>query len=145
MSFESFLEKVTTPPSPENVLIVKAGFNELQGIVVDKKGEKLVAGHEAKSKLFDLDEALTEVVEKVRKAGWKGQHAIMVNPAVCMTILELNIPVKNKLQPQQIGETMQWEAEPVYNQHKSLLVIGHLLQLAGHLNETQVAAVLKNK
>ncbi len=145
MSFESFLEKITTPSGPEDVLVVKAEFNELQGIVVNKKGEKLVIGYEAKSKLFDLNLALTEVIEKVRKAGWKGQYAIMVNPAVCMTVLDLNIPVKNKLQTQQIAETMQWEVEPVYNQHKSLLVIGHLLQLADHLNVEQIEVVVKQQ
>jgi len=142
MSFESFLEKLTTPASPENVLVVKASFNELQGIVVDKKGEKLVVGYEASSQAFELNDALGKVVEQVKRAGWKGEYAIMVSPAVNLTVLELSIPPRNKLQAQQIAESVQWEAEPVYSQHKSTLVIGQLLQLAGHLDADQVAEVL---
>lgn len=145
MSFESFLEKITTPASPESMLVVKADFNGLQGAVIDKKGDKLVIGHEASSVLFDLNDALAEVVAKVKQSGWKGQHAIMVSPAVCMTILDLNIPVKNKLEPRQIAETIQWELEPVYNQHKTILVVGQLLQLAGYLNAEQVAEVLQRQ
>jgi hypothetical protein len=145
MLFETFLEKITTPASPDTVLVCEASFTGLHAFVVDKKGDKLTAGHEASSTLLDLNEAVAEVVQKVRQQGWKGQHAIVVSPAVCLTVLDLNVPAKNKLQVQQIAETVQWEFEPAFNQYKSVLSIGQILQVQGLLNADQVDEVLQQQ
>lgn len=145
MLFETFLEKITTPASPDTVLVCEASFSGLHAFVVDKKGDKLTAGHEASSTLLDLNEAVDEVVQKLRQLGWKGQHAIVVSPAVCLTVLDLNVPAKNKLQVQQIAETIQWEFEPAFNQYKSVLSIGQILQVLGLLNADQVDEVLQQQ
>lgn len=145
MLFESFLEKITTPASPDTVLVCEASFSGLHAFIVDKKGDKLTVGHEANTTLFDLNEAVTEVVQKVRQLGWKGQHAIVVSPAVCLTVLDLNVPAKNKLQVQQIAETVQWEFEPAFNQYKSVLSIGQILQVLGQMNASQVDEVLQQQ
>lgn len=145
MLFESFLEKITTPASPDNVLVVEASFNKLRAVVVDKKGDKLILSHETSSTLLDLHDAVHEVVQKVRQLGWKGQHAIVISPAVCLSMLDLNLPAKNKLQVQQIAETIQWEFEPAFNQYKNILSIGQILQIQGLLNASQVEEVLQNQ
>lgn len=145
MLFESFLEKITTPASPDTVLVCEASFSGLHAFVVDKKGDKLTVGHEANTTQFDLNEAVSEVVQKVRQLGWKGQHAIVVSPAVCLTVLDLNVPAKNKLQVQQIAETVQWEFEPAFNQYKSVLSIGQIFQVLGQMNASQVDEVLKQQ
>jgi hypothetical protein len=145
MLFETFLEKITTPASPDTVLVCEASFTGLHAFVVDKKGDKLTVGYEASTALLDLNEAVTEVVQKVRQQGWKGRHAIVVSPAVCLTVLDLNVPAKNKLQVQQIAETVQWEFEPAFNQYKSVLSIGQILQVLGLLNADQVDEVLQQQ
>jgi hypothetical protein len=145
MLFESLLEKITTPASPDTVLVCEASFNGLRGFVIDKKGDKLTVGQEASTTLFDLNEAVSEVVQQLRQLGWKGQHAIVVSPAVCLTVLDLNVPAKNKLQVQQIAETIQWEFEPAFNQYKSVLTIGQILQVLGLLNASQVDEVLQQQ
>lgn len=145
MLFESFLDKVTTPASPDNLLVCEASFTGLRAITVDKKGDKLIVNHESSTTLLDLNEAVTEVVQKVRQLGWKGQHAILVSPAVCLSVLDLNVPAKNKLHVQQIAETIQWEFEPAFNQYKSVLSIGQILQSLGLMNASQVDEVLQQQ
>jgi hypothetical protein len=145
MSFESFLEKITTPASPDSVLVCEASFTGLRAFIVDKKGDKLTVSHETNSTLIDLNEAVNEVAQKVRQLGWKGQHAIVVSPAVCLTVLDLKLPAKNKLQVQQIAETIQWEFEPAFNEYKSVLTIGQVLQVQGLLNASQVDEVLQQQ
>lgn len=145
MSFESFLEKITTLSRPDSVLVCEAGFNALRAVIVEKKGSKLTMGQEMTSDLFDKDEAVEDVVKKAKQLGWKGQHAILVNPAVCFSVLDLSIPINNKLPVRQLEESMQWELEPAYNQHKTVLTIGQLLQLRNHLTTEQVEEVLQSQ
>jgi len=142
MKFEAFLEEISTPKRPESILVVDAGFDALRAVVVEKKDDKLTVKLEASSQRVNFEDALQEVVDDVKRHGWKGQHAILVSPAVCLTVLHLNIPPKNKLKPQQIAESIQWELEPVYNQHKNILTIGQLLQLSGYLNLDQTNDIL---
>jgi hypothetical protein len=145
MQFESFLEKITTPASPENVLVCEASYMGLRAVVVDKKGDKLTASCEADSERLELNEAVAEVVQKVRQQGWNGQHAIVVSPAACLTVLNLNLPANNKLQMQQIAETIQWEFEPAYNQYKNILSISQIMQVQGVLTASQADEILRQQ
>lgn len=142
MSFESFLEKLTTPKSPDNVLVCEASFNSLKAAVVEKKGQKLVVGSEVVSEQVDLNDAVQEVIERAQRLGWKGKHAIVTSPAVCLAMLDLNIPAKNKLPIEQVEESVQWEFEPVYNQHKAMVSIGQMMLLSGLLNTEQVDEII---
>ena len=138
MSFESFLEKITTFHTFDNVLVCEASFAGLRATVIQKKGDSLTIGQEVASSQFALDDAVAEVVEQIRKKGWKGEHAILVMPAVCLSVMELNVPPASKLPVSQLAETMQWEFEPAYNQHQRVMMIGHLLQMQGLLSEEDV-------
>lgn len=138
MSFESFLENITIFNTIDNVLVCEASFTGLRATVIQKKGDSLTIGQEVSSKQFALDDAVTEVVEQIRKKGWKGEHAILVSPAVCLTVMELNVPPTSKLPVSQLAETVQWEFEPAYNQHQRVMMIGQLLQAQGLLNATEV-------
>ncbi|MGJ8619822.1 MAG: hypothetical protein ACSHWN_05775 [Methylophilaceae bacterium] len=145
MSFESFLEKITTFHNIDNVLVCEASFSGLRATAVNKKGENLTTGQEVSSDQFELGDAVTELVDKARQKGWKGEHAILVTPAVSMAVLDLAIPPANKLPVQQLAETMQWEVEPAFNQHQRVMLIGQLLQFYGHLNTDELEEVLEQQ
>lgn len=145
MSFESFLENITTFHNIDNVLVCEASFSGLRATAVNKKGENLTTGQEVTSDQFELGDAVTELVDKARQKGWKGEHAILVTPAVSMAVLDLAIPPANKLPVQQLAETMQWEVEPAFNQHQRVMLIGQLLQFYGHLNTDELEEVLQQQ
>lgn len=145
MSFESFLENITTFNTIDNVLVCEASFAGLRATPITKKGGSLSVGQEVVSQQFELADAVAEIAEKSRQKGWKGQHVVLVTPAVCMTVLDLAVPPVNKLPVQQLAETMQWEAEPAFNQHQRVVMIGQLLQYFGHLSGSELDEVLQQQ
>lgn len=142
MSFESFLEKITTFNTIDHVLVCEASFSGLHATAVNKKGDNLTVAQEVVSTQFELSDAVADVMEQLRQKGWKGQHVVLVTPAVCLTVLDLNIPTNNKLPIIQMADSMQWEMEPAFNQHQRVMLIGQLLQFYGHLNAAELEEVL---
>ena len=82
---------------------------------------------------------------QVRVQGWAGKHAALLSPAVMMALLELPIAAKNKLAPKQLADQIQYELEPLINQHLGSLTIGRLLVLQGLLTDEQVEDILSHQ
>lgn len=142
LSLNRVVEKIPLLNRVDNVLVCEADFVGLRAAVLHKKGDMLTVTHEAHAEALDYSVAVAEIVEQVRKQGWRGKHVVLLTPAVAFTVLELNIPPKHKLLPQQMMEAVRWELEPVMTQHQRLLSIGQILLANGLITIEQVNDIL---
>ena len=145
MNLNDFLERIPLFNKVTSVLVCESDFNGLKAAVITRKGQDLVVAHETRSDNPDFSAAVAEVVSQVRVQGWAGKHAALLSPAVMMALLELPIAAKNKLAPKQLADQIQYELEPLINQHLGSLTIGRLLVLQGLLTDEQVEDILSHQ
>ena len=145
MNLNDFLERIPLFNKVTSVLVCESDFNGLKAAVITRKGQDLVVAHETRSDNPDFSAAVAEVVAQVRVQGWAGKHAALLSPAVMMALLELPIAAKNKLAPKQLADQIQYELEPLINQHLGSLTIGRLLVLQGLLTDEQVEDILSHQ
>lgn len=142
MSLEQIVEKLPLYKRIETLLVVEADFVGFRAAVLHKKGQTLSVVQHASAESLDMQEAVKSLIEELQKQGLKAQHAILLTPSVLSTLVELNVPPKNKLTSEQMAEAVRWELEPLLTQHQRLLTVGQILLSNGNLNEEQLAQVI---
>jgi hypothetical protein len=145
MNLNDFLERIPFLNRASSVLVCESDFNGLKAAVITRKGNELAVAFEAQSENPDFSAAVAEVVAHVRAQGWGGKNAALLSPAVMMALLELPIAAKNKLAPKQLADQIQYELEPLINQHLGSLTIGRLLVMQGLLTDEQVEDILSHQ
>jgi|GEM_PF-659154 len=145
MNLNDFLERIPFLNRASSVLVCESDFNGLKAAVITRKGNELAVAFEAQSENPDFSAAVAEVVAHVRAQGWGGKNAALLSPAVMMALIELPISAKNKLAPKQLADQIQYELEPLINQHLGSLTIGRLLVMQGLLTDEQVEDILSHQ
>ncbi len=154
MSLRNLLETIPFLNRVNNVLVGEADLVGIKATVFQRQGEMVTITQECHADSLELQVAVNELVQQARKQGWDGKHAVLLTPAVAQAVIELPIPPKHKLSPQQVAESVRWEMEPFVSQHMRLFGLGQIL-LANHfikpeqiteiLNQQEAANVSKNK
>lgn len=143
MSLEQTLTKLLSFNTLSSVLVCEAGFTELRAVVIEKKKDKLVASPEIMySDAADYPSALADIVRKAKLKGWKGKHAILLTPAAITSPILLPIPHKHKVPMPQFEEAVRWELDPLMQQHRQSLLIGHILVAIRGITPEQLAKVV---
>ena len=145
MQLNDFFERIPLFNRVSSVLVCEVDFIGLKAAVISRKGHDLVITLETRSDNADFNAAVAEVAAFARAKGWQGKAAALLNPAVMLTLLELPIAAKNKLAPKQLAEQIQYEIEPLINQHSGQVSIGRLLVAQGVLTEAQLDEVLNHQ
>ena len=145
MNLNDFFERIPLFNRVSSVLVCEVDFTGLKAAVIVRKGHELSIAFETRSDNPDFNAAVAEVATLVRANGWHGKTAALLSPAVLLTLLELPIAAKNKLAPKQLAEQIQYELEPLINQHLGQLTIGRLLVTHGVLTEAQLDEVLNHQ
>lgn len=145
MNLNDFFERIPLFNRVSSVLVCEVDFTGLKAAVISRKGHELSITFETRSDNPDFNAAVAEVAAFVRANGWHGKTAALLSPAVMLTLLELPIATKNKLAPKQLAEQIQYELEPLINQHLGQLTIGRLLVAHGVLTEAQLEDVLNHQ
>lgn len=114
----------------------------LRGAVLTRSGNKLVVLHHAQSQQADMADAVADVINTVKAAGWEGNEAILLSPTVLSTLIELPIDPKKPRSLMQMQELIRWEAEPLLMQHTTQWSVGNLLVGRGYMTEEQAEAVM---
>lgn len=127
MLFKEVLEKIPFLNSVNDVMVCEADAIGMRAAVFHRNRDVLTIALEAHADASDLTSAVAELVQQLRKQGWAGKQALLLSPAVAQSLIELPIPPKNKLSPQQIAESVRWELEPYLTQQLRHLNIGQIL------------------
>jgi len=145
MQLNELVEKLPFFNRVNTVLVCEIDHLGLRAAAMQRHGEHLTISHEAHSDALDFNAAVAEVVTHVRQQGWVGKHAVLLTPAVLQSLIDLPIPPKNKLAPQQIAEQVRWELEPLISQHHSISAIGRMLAAHGYMTEEQIEDALSQQ
>lgn len=139
---EPIIEKIMSIGRPDHLLVCEADFLGFTAAVLNKKGDVLTVAHHATSESLDISEAVKNVMNKLRKQGFKGKEAVLLTPSVLSAVVELSVPHKNKLTNTQMTEAVVWELEPLMAQHQRLLSIGQVLLSNGDIKPEQVDEIV---
>ncbi|MDZ4141453.1 MAG: hypothetical protein U1C48_05545 [Methylotenera sp.] len=145
MRLNDLLDKLPFLQRVNSVLVCEADHAGLRAAVINRHGDEVVSTFEASSTLLEFNAAVAEVVKHVREQGWAGKHAILLTPAVLLSLLELPIPPKNKLAPADLADKINWELEPLITQHLSTLVLARLLMVLGFMTAEQIEDVVNQQ
>ncbi len=145
MRLNDLLEKLPFLQRVNSVLVCEVDHLGLRAAVVNRNGDDVTIAYEASSEQQDFHAAVAEVVAHVRERGWQGKLAVLLTPAVLLAMLDLPIPQKNKLAPAQLAESINWELEPLINQHLSTLALGRVLVTLGYMTAEQVEDVISQQ
>lgn len=142
MQLNQLLEKIPFLNRANDLLVCEVDALGMRGSVFIKQGSAINLTLEAHADAQDLSGGVTELVQQLRKQGWGGKHAILLNPAVVQQLIELPIPPKNKLAPQQIAESVRWELEPFVTQQTRNLSIGQILLINRHIKAENIEEII---
>lgn len=146
MQLNDLVEKIPFLNRVNTLLVCEIDHLGLRVAAMQRHGEHLTISHEAHSDAPELSTAVAEVVTHVCQQGWVGKHAVLLTPAVLQSLIDLPIPPKNKLAPQQIAEQVYWELAPLLMQHhKSYSSIGRIMLAHGYISEEQIDDVLSQQ
>ena len=142
MQFKELLEKLPFLNVVNDVMVCEVDAIGMRASVFNRNRDTFTVTLEAHADADDLMEGVAELVQQLRKQGWSGKQAILLSPAVVQQLLELSIPTKNKLAPQQIAETIRWELEPLVSQQVRHLCIGQILLQNRHIKPEQIQEII---
>ena len=142
MQFKELLEKIPLFNVVNDLMVCEVDTIGMRASVFNRNRDTLTVTLEAHADADDFMEGVAELVQQLRKQGWGGKHAILLSPAVVQKLLELSIPPKNKLAPQQIAETVRWELEPFLSQQVRHLSIGQILLQNRHIKPEQIQEII---
>jgi hypothetical protein len=126
---------------PSSLLVCETDGLFLRGAVLARSGSEITIQYSAQSKLPGLEDAIHEVIDRLRAQGWKGSKAVLLTPGVVPALLELPVDPAKPRPPEQMEELVRWEMEPLLMQHASLWSMSRILVGMGYLTETQARAV----
>ncbi|NOQ93706.1 MAG: hypothetical protein GQ547_03605 [Methylophaga sp.] len=126
----------------KTVLVCETDGFLLRGAVLTRSGNELVVLHHAQSQQADMADAVADVINTVKAAGWDGDEAILLSPTVLSTLIELPVNPKKPRPLLQMQELIRWEAEPLLMQHTTQWSVGNLLVGRGYMTEEQAEAVM---
>jgi hypothetical protein len=142
MLFKEVLEKIPFLNSVNDVMVCQADAVGMHAAIFHRNKDIFTITLEAHADASDLTSAVSELVQQLRKQGWAGKHALLLSPAVVQSLIELPIPPKNKLSPQQIAESVRWELEPYLTQQLRQLSIGQILLQNKFIQPEQIEEIL---
>ncbi|HAJ70694.1 MAG TPA: hypothetical protein DCO68_01295 [Methylophilaceae bacterium] len=142
MLLNQYLEKIPFLNSVNDVMVCEADAIGMRAAVFHRNRDVLTIALEAHADAIDLTSAVAELVQQLRRQGWVGKQALLLNPAVVQSLIELPIPPKNKLSPQQIAESVRWELEPYLTQQLRYLSIGQILLQNRFIKQEQIEEIL---
>ncbi len=145
MRLNDLLEKLPFLQRVNSVLVCEVDHLGLRAAVINRNVDDVSIAYEADSEQQDFHAAVAEVVARMREQGWQGKLAVLLTPAVLLAMLDLPIPQKNKLAPEQLAESINWEIEPLINQHLSTLALGRVLVTLGYMTIEQVEDVISQQ
>jgi len=128
--------------APSSLLVCETDGFLLRGAVLARSGDEVTVQYSAESRLPAMEQAVHELVERLRSAGWRGKRAVLLTPAVVPALLELPVDPGKPRAPEQMEELVRWEMEPMLLQHTTLWSVGRILVGLGYLTEEQARAVL---
>ena len=114
----------------------------LRGAVLTRTGNELAILFHAQSQQADMADAVADVINSVKAAGWEGDKAVLLSPTVLSTLIELPVNPKKPRPLAQMQELVRWEAEPLLMQHTTQWSVGNLLVGRGYMTEEQADAVM---
>jgi hypothetical protein len=127
---------------PSSLLVCETDGFSLRGAVLARSGNEVTVRYSAESRLPAMDQAVAELVDRLRSAGWRGKKAVLLTPAVVPALLELPVDPARPRAPEQMEELVRWEMEPMLMQHTTLWSVGRILVGLGYLTEEQARAVI---
>ncbi len=127
---------------PSSLLVCETDGFSLRGAVLVRSGNEVTVVHSAQSRAPGMDEAVAELVGKLKSAGWRGGKAVLLTPGVVPALLELPVDPKKPRPPEQMEDLVRWEMEPMLMQHTTLWSVGRILVGLGYLTEEQARAVI---
>lgn len=127
---------------PSSLLVCETDGFSLRGAVLARSGNDVTVLHSAQSRAPGMDEAVAELVERLRSSGWRGGKAVLLTPGVVPALLELPVDPKKPRPPEQMEDLVRWEIEPMLMQHTTLWSVGRILVGMGYLTEEQARAVI---
>lgn len=128
--------------SPSSLLVCETDGFSLRGAVLARSGNEVAVQYSAESRLPGMDQAVHELVDRLRSAGWRGKKAVLLTPGVVPALLELPVDPAKPRTPEQMEELVRWEMEPMLMQHTTLWSVGRILVGMGYLDEAQARAVI---
>lgn len=127
---------------PSSLLVCETDGFSLRGAVLARSGNEVTVRYSAESRLPAMDQAVAELVDRLRSTGWRGKKAVLLTPAVVPALLELPVDPGRPRAPEQMEELVRWEMEPMLMQHTTLWSVGRILVGLGYLTEEQARAVI---
>lgn len=142
MNVNSILQQLPFFADKSSILVCETDAFVLNAVVVSRHNKQLKVDFTAKSEALDYQQAIKEVLTRLREQGWQGREAVLLTPAVLSAVVELPVTHQQVRSPLQMQELIRWELDPLLIQHAVTWSIGQLLLTQGYLTETQVADVL---
>ncbi len=142
MNLNSVLKQLPFFGDQSSILVCETDAFALNAVVVSRHNKQLKVDFSAKSEALDYQQAIKEVLTRLREQGWQGREAVLLTPAVLSAMVELPISHQQVRSPLQMQELIRWELDPLLIQYAVTWSIGQLLLTKGYLTETQVADVL---
>ncbi len=137
----SILEQFNFTASTELLVCETDGFS-LRGAVLTRSNALFSVLYQSVIDNPNMAEAVTELVEELRKQGWQGGKAVLLSPAVLSTLIELPVSPKKPRPVPQMMELVRWEVEPLLMQHTTKWSVGNLLVRQGYMTNEQANAVM---
>jgi hypothetical protein len=145
MQLKEIIEKIPFLNKTNDVMVCEVDALGMRASVFNRNRDTLTVTLEADAHTDDLVGGIAELVQQLRKQGWRGNQALLLSPAVVQQLIELTIPPKNKLAPQQIAETVRWELEPFLTQQLRGLSIGQILLQNRQIKPEQIQEILSQQ
>lgn len=130
------------PRTPSSLLVCETDGFSLRGAVLARSGSGIAVVHAAQSRAAGMEEAVAELVGRLKSAGWRGGRAVLLTPGVVPALLELPVDPKKPRPVEQMEDLVRWEMEPMLMQHTTLWSVGRILVGLGYLTEEQARAVI---
>lgn len=145
MNLKSILHRLPFPGDKSSVLVCETDGFHLRAMVISQQAKQLKVDFSAQSVAIDYQDAVKEVITRLREQGWQGRDAVLLTPAVLSAVIELPIAANQPRSALQMQELIRWELEPLLIQHSTTSSIGQLLLAKGYLTDAQVTDVLENQ
>jgi hypothetical protein len=145
MNLKSILHHLPFVGDKSSILVCETDGFHLRGAVISRHAKQLKVDFSAQSDAIDYQDAVKDVVTRLREQGWQGREAVLLTPAVFSSVIELPIPANQPRSALQMQELIRWELEPLMIQHAATWSFGQLLLAKGYLTEAQVTEVLDSQ
>jgi hypothetical protein len=145
MNLKSILHHLPFLGDKSSILVCETDGFHLRAAVISRQAKQLKVDFSAQSDAIDYQDAVKDVLTRLREQGWQGRDAVLLTPAVLSAVIELPIAANQPRSALQMQELIRWELEPLLIQHTAMWSFGQLLLAKGYLTEAQVTEVLESQ